>query len=84
MAFGPAAAAALLPRRASPQELTRWALYDIRAPPSSGAAAIVERSEHTLEHLECDFVVYGPRFFATQRCSRWFVDIAAQLRASIK
>src|SRR5262249_1555546 len=49
VAFGPGIPAALLQRR-SAEEVSRWRIYNIPAPPGYAAALVTEGKEHRLQH----------------------------------
>jgi 4'-phosphopantetheinyl transferase len=52
VAFGPGVPAALLSVRVSPNEIERWSLYDIVAPPGYKAALVAEGKQHRLRYLQ--------------------------------
>ena len=55
VAFGPGASARLLRVSGSPEELSRWSMYDLSAPQDYAAAMVIEGREHRLEHREWDW-----------------------------
>lgn len=52
VAFAPGVPAALLRVEASPEELSRWSMYDIPAPVGYAAALVVEGGKHELSQVE--------------------------------
>jgi 4'-phosphopantetheinyl transferase len=52
VAFGPGVEPALLCVQASPNELSRWKIYDISAPRGYAAAVVVEGRDHRLRQSE--------------------------------
>jgi 4'-phosphopantetheinyl transferase len=52
VAFGPGVPAALLQVEASPEELSRWSIYEITAPRGYMAALVIEGQRHRLRQLQ--------------------------------
>ncbi|HEX7288663.1 MAG TPA: 4'-phosphopantetheinyl transferase superfamily protein [Candidatus Angelobacter sp.] len=55
VAFGPGVAAALLRVDEDPQEILRWRMYGLSAPPGYAAALVVEGKEHCLQQRVWDW-----------------------------
>lgn len=55
VAFGPGVQAALLRVQSSPDEQSRWRMYDVSAPPGYAAAVVVQGCDHELQQTEWEW-----------------------------